>query len=555
MYLLCSYSNKESRNTDRQSKSKVLTQEQLSSIFKEQGPVKKQFGTNLATSRLNGRTVSKPTTATTANSKNQLPSINNLSLNFSEYSSQNSKQTKQTIIKSNKSQLAPITARLKPTATQQRAGLKSTGKPITGSVARSMAIYKSPNIGNKSKNNTTVSQLVSNSYSVVKSNNNSGILRNQPLLPDSLLRDTEKSKLTINSMKSPLLKKVEQPDKYFEPSLPSLSRNSSLAFSHAEGSNYDAESFMDETINDSRGDFDVISFNNQTPNKLDDWKQSSNSAGISQRTTEASSNKNGFSIISHSSSTKRDNILSPVGAGSLVRRDTNLNSLSSLSYDAQGENFDLSQVDTIRSGYTFRTDQPSADILTTQSDASVSHTLISDCTIQTEETESQGGSQTFDVISFNGNSSFSRALAPDEHKGTIKPLRFLGGGSEAKVHLIKFPAGEGLAALKLFLVPKEKANEGYYTLRKEYQLFKHLRHSNIVEYYNLYKPKPTEESAIIEYGIIMEYMQGGSLEKYIEHADFAKLTIEDKKSFIRQILEGLEFLHNNNILYRDLKVN
>jgi serine/threonine-protein kinase 24/25/MST4 len=59
-------------------------------------------------------------------------------------------------------------------------------------------------------------------------------------------------------------------------------------------------------------------------------------------------------------------------------------------------------------------------------------------------------------------------------------------------------------------------------------------------------------SNCLEFGFIMEYLEGGSLDTYIEES-FAGITYEQKLSILRQILLGLETLHQNKIIHRDLK--
>ena len=49
----------------------------------------------------------------------------------------------------------------------------------------------------------------------------------------------------------------------------------------------------------------------------------------------------------------------------------------------------------------------------------------------------------------------------------------------------------------------------------------------------------------------MQYADGGDLRNYLKK-NFKKLTWEDKKRLAYQIADGLNYLHNENVLHRDL---
>ncbi|CAB4472882.1 unnamed protein product [Rhizophagus irregularis] len=54
-----------------------------------------------------------------------------------------------------------------------------------------------------------------------------------------------------------------------------------------------------------------------------------------------------------------------------------------------------------------------------------------------------------------------------------------------------------------------------------------------------------------EYHLIMQYANGGDLQNYLKE-NFMNLTWNDKKKLAFQIADGLNYLHNENILHRDL---
>ena len=49
----------------------------------------------------------------------------------------------------------------------------------------------------------------------------------------------------------------------------------------------------------------------------------------------------------------------------------------------------------------------------------------------------------------------------------------------------------------------------------------------------------------------MQYADGGDLQSYLKK-NFINLTWNDKKKLAFQIANGLNYLHNENILHRDL---
>jgi len=52
----------------------------------------------------------------------------------------------------------------------------------------------------------------------------------------------------------------------------------------------------------------------------------------------------------------------------------------------------------------------------------------------------------------------------------------------------------------------------------------------------------------------MQYADGGDLRNYLDNY-FKNLTWDDKKKLAFQIADGLNYLHNENVLHRDLVCN
>ncbi|KAI0128388.1 STE/STE11 protein kinase [Xylariales sp. AK1849] len=81
-------------------------------------------------------------------------------------------------------------------------------------------------------------------------------------------------------------------------------------------------------------------------------------------------------------------------------------------------------------------------------------------------------------------------------------------------------------------------------LKREISLLRDLRHANIVQYLGC--------SSSTEYlNIFLEYVPGGSVQTMLN--SYGALPEPLVRSFVRQILNGLSYLHNRDIIHRDIK--
>lgn len=88
-----------------------------------------------------------------------------------------------------------------------------------------------------------------------------------------------------------------------------------------------------------------------------------------------------------------------------------------------------------------------------------------------------------------------------------------------------------------------------------FERIKKLNHPNILKYIQIKPEAQNGKKSNLEENIdiVTEYCEGGSLGKLLEKFDF----LEERliKKYIKQILLGLEYLHANKIIHKNLKLS
>ncbi|CAG9316540.1 unnamed protein product [Blepharisma stoltei] len=124
----------------------------------------------------------------------------------------------------------------------------------------------------------------------------------------------------------------------------------------------------------------------------------------------------------------------------------------------------------------------------------------------------------------------------------------IGEGAYAKVYqCLNIETGE-LFAVKHFTLSDDikKIEREFYNMKKEVSLLRDLNHKNIIKYY---QTELSEDLNCID--VMLEYIPGGSLKQILQKYHHLEETII--KSYGKQLLEGLGYLHANGIVHRDLK--
>ncbi|KAM3415854.1 hypothetical protein BST61_g9358 [Cercospora zeina] len=172
----------------------------------------------------------------------------------------------------------------------------------------------------------------------------------------------------------------------------------------------------------------------------------------------------------------------------------------------------------------------------------------------------EGGSDSF-------NSRLSRFIAedgeePDEEliahleKDSWDDLKYLKGamigqGSFGTVFLALHAVTAELMAVKQVEMPSKvgsttdtKKNNMIEALKHEITLLKDLKHENIVRYLG----SNSDETHL---NIFLEYVAGGSVATMLQN--YGSLPEGLVANFVRQILQGLSYLHSKDIIHRDIK--
>ena len=131
-------------------------------------------------------------------------------------------------------------------------------------------------------------------------------------------------------------------------------------------------------------------------------------------------------------------------------------------------------------------------------------------------------------------------------------VKFLGKGTFGEVYLYKQNNTNKLYAVKVIDKNRAKYSKYFKYLNSELQALSMLNHPNIVKL-----KKAIDSQSQIHLLIVMEYCNGGSLliclENYINKYK-TPFSEEIVQYLTRQIVEALAYIHDKNIIHRDLKL-
>ena len=144
-------------------------------------------------------------------------------------------------------------------------------------------------------------------------------------------------------------------------------------------------------------------------------------------------------------------------------------------------------------------------------------------------------------------SSLSPKSTPSKHiknKGPYILGATLGEGAFAKVKVATQKHTGEKTAIKILDKSKLLEDEkDVIRLKKEINILKRLHHKNIIQLYEIMESKKSLY-------IVMEYCERGELFDYI--VKLGKIEEKEACRIFQQIINGVEYLHNKNIIHRDL---
>ncbi|EKE41230.1 hypothetical protein ENUP19_0085G0135 [Entamoeba nuttalli] len=123
-------------------------------------------------------------------------------------------------------------------------------------------------------------------------------------------------------------------------------------------------------------------------------------------------------------------------------------------------------------------------------------------------------------------------------------IKFIGSGSFGKVFQIKRKSNNKINAVKIIDITQKKKSE---IAQRESEVLEQIHHQNIIKKYE------TIQSQRFMY-IIMEYIEGLTLEQYLQLKQHHIFNENEIKIIIRQVFNAINYLHSNKIIHRDLKL-
>ena len=128
--------------------------------------------------------------------------------------------------------------------------------------------------------------------------------------------------------------------------------------------------------------------------------------------------------------------------------------------------------------------------------------------------------------------------------------KLLGKGSFGEVHLTRITGDSKLYATKVYDRERIENTEAFKYLTNEINIMHNLNHPNIVKFIQVKKTKK-------HYYIVMEYCNGGELEKALEKYQLKygrPFSEEIVQHLMRQIISAFKYMHANQIMHRDIKL-
>ena len=126
----------------------------------------------------------------------------------------------------------------------------------------------------------------------------------------------------------------------------------------------------------------------------------------------------------------------------------------------------------------------------------------------------------------------------------------IGKGASATVYLSVNEKNDEIIAIKAIPSENLKKENGLINLKRELKILHKLKHDNIVKIKDFQSTKKNNY-------IVIEYCNGGNLQEYKRfYEKTTKSTINEFfiQKIMRQLTDGLQYMHSQNIVHRDIKL-